>query len=125
MKSNVRQKALASFVNILIVMTLSLPIYLHAGWETGRISSVILWFLYNLLFRRRCVGMMVAGTYLERPASILYVTLYTLGFSTFFWSVLVPCDLLLANALCQIVSIKITGNTLHGWIGGQWTMREA
>ena len=66
--------------------------------------------------------MRVVGTYIEPPTSIWYATLYSLGFSTFFYHVYVPMDLLAVNGTLQVTSLAMTGNTLHGNLAGQGTM---
>ena len=125
MTSHIHQKALASIVNVLIVLIASLPIYLHSELEVWKQCTVILFFLYNLIFRHRCIGMMIAGTFLPQPANLSYVTLYTASFCTLFYHWHIPCDLLLINAIgCQIPCVVLTGNTLHGYLSGQSTNRN-
>lgn len=120
--SNPDRKILASIINCTLVTVISLPIYLVAEPQVWKLSAVILFFAYNLIFRRRCIGMMVAGTYLERPTSVRYAALYTISFSSLFYSWHVPGDLLVANGLLfQLPSLALTGNTAHGLLGGQWT----
>ena len=65
--------------------------------------------------------MMVAGTYLRQPANLYYIVLYTISFSTLFYWLLWPFDLLLINAACQIPCYVFTRNTFHGFIAGQFT----
>jgi hypothetical protein len=122
--STVWQKIGASAVNISIVCTISLPILLVNGYEVWRPCVIGLWFVYNLLFRARCIGMMCMGTVLQQPASLRYVTLYTAGFSTLWYSVIFSCDLLLANAFCQAISVHYTGGTIYSALSGEYTFNE-
>ena len=69
--------------------------------------------------------MRVVGTYIHPPCSVLYVSLYTVGFSTFFYHVAFPFDLLLLNGIAQIWSIIMTGNTLHANLAHQMTVSRA
>lgn len=126
MNSDPNLKILASIVNCSLVTLTSLPVYFLADVPTWKASAVLLFFLYNLNFRRRCLGMIIVGTYLERPASVRYVALYSISYASLFYYWQVPGDLLVINGLAfQLPSLALTGNTAHGWLGGQWTVREA
>lgn len=120
--SSLWQKVGASTVNCSLALLLSLPLYPFVSVELWKISTIMIFFVYNLCFRSRCLGMRLVGTFSERPTSILYAALYSLGFSTFFYSVWIPGDLLTANAVIQIGSVTMTGNTAHALLAGQGTI---
>jgi hypothetical protein len=118
-------KAIASTVNCAVIFAASLPIYTLAGLTWWRVSSVVLFFLYNILLSRRCWGMMVARTHLNLPASLTYCALYTGSFTTLLFWIWVPFDLAFANGVfLQLPCLLIKKNTLHGYLAGRRTMTE-
>jgi hypothetical protein len=120
--SSTSQKVAASTVNCVIVFTASVPFYLMFSVDAWRAATVILFFSYNMIFRKRCIGMMLVGTYSEKPASPVYAALYTLSFSTVLWYWIFPLDLALAYGFTvQAPCVMLTGNTLHGWITNEGT----
>lgn len=123
MRSSVGQKALASSVNVAVVFTASGPFFLLMPLDVWKVMTVVLFFSYNMVFRRRCLGMMLVGTFLERPASIAYIALYTLSFSTI---ILLPLEWALAYCFgVQLPCVLATGNTLHGWLCNEGSRVDA
>lgn len=120
--SRLWQKLGASTVNCVLVLLLTLPLLLVLNVEQWKIVSIAIFWSYNICFRSRCLGMRLVGTFIEGRSSILYVSLYTAGFSTFFYCACIPGDLLAANTIAQIVSLAMTNNTLHANLAGQGTI---
>jgi hypothetical protein len=121
MTTSLAQKLLASTVNCSIVLMLSLPFC--DLWPTNwKAISVLICFAYHMLFRRRCAGLVVARAYNRSPASTLYVALYSLGWSTVLYSVIVPFDLLVCYGTVQALCVKLTGNPLPAWLTGSQTV---
>jgi hypothetical protein len=121
--TSLSQKLLASTVNCTIILALSAPFYVL--WPSSwKVSSVILCFVYHMIFRRRCPGLIVARAYNRTPVSITYAALYSLGYSTMIYSIMVPCDLLLCYGTAQVLSVKLTGNPLPAWLTGSQTLRD-
>src|SRR5215471_8207895 len=121
--SNTHQKVFASTVNCFIVLMLSLPFYVL--WpDRWKVMAVILCFAYHLIFRRRCPGLLIAGTYNERPVSTIYAALYSLGFSTTVFSVLIPLDLMFCYGVAQGLCHRITGNTIPAWLTSSRTLYD-
>ena len=119
------KKALASAVNVSIVFGITSPIYFFFGIETWRISYLILFFGYSLVWRERCLGQRVARTYQDQPTSPAYAALYTASTATLIFWVFVPLDLALANGLfLQLPCLMIWGNTPHGLIARRRTVTE-
>ena len=123
--SSIPQKIGASAINCSLVMMVAAPLYPLLGVELWKLATITAFFSYNLICRKRCIGMYVVHTFIEPPTSFRYAALYSLGFATFFYSVWFPMDLLLANGLLQVGSLAMTGNTLHGNLAGQGTMSRA
>ena len=120
MKSTLFQNIAASCINFIVVGGVSSPIAITNGYETWRPSVIGLWFVYNWIFRERCIGMIVMGTSFEKPVSVTYVTLHTLGFLTIFYHLFLSYDLLLANGLLQLISMRLTGGTIYSSLSGEY-----
>lgn len=120
--SRVWQKVGASAINCAAVLILTLPFLLFVSIELWKLLTILVFFLYNLIFRRRCLGMRIVHTFIDPPASPLYIVNYTIGYATFFYYVMVPFDLLALNGVAQTVSVMTTGNTLHARLAGQGTL---
>jgi hypothetical protein len=119
------KKATASAVNVGIVFTTTSPIYYFLGVEVWRICCIALFFGYNLLLRRRCLGQRIAHTYQNEPTSFAYAALYTASTATLLFWVWMPLDIALANGLClQLPCLMIFGNTPHGLLARRKTMTE-
>jgi hypothetical protein len=120
------RKAGATWINFAVVLTASSPLFVILGLELWKVCAVLNCFLYTTLFRRRCLGMMVVGSYMLEPAPVFYNVLYTAGFATVLYSVRFPFDLLLLVIGAQLVCIMLTGDTIHANLTGVKTMtREA
>lgn len=127
------QKVLASLINTSVVVmagTALLP--LVSSVLAWKIVVVGIFFLYNLVFlaspRKRCLGMMIAGTEWERAyplkQHLLLNVFYTASFAALFWWLWFPFDLFLYNMLIvQLPSVMITGSTFHGFISGRMRTR--
>jgi hypothetical protein len=66
--------------------------------------------------------MRLVGTFIEPPTTLLYASLYSCGFATFFYNVWFPMDLLAANGILQVTSLAMTGNTAHAFLARSGTM---
>lgn len=121
MSTSLIQKLTASMVNCSIILILSVP---FCDWWPNywKAISVGLCFVYHMIFRRRCVGLMIARAYNSQPARATYVALYSCGYSTLLYWVLIPCDLLLCYGVAQALSVRLTGNTLPGWLTNSRTL---
>lgn len=120
--SRLWQKVIASAINCAAVLALTLPFVAFLGVELWKIITISSFFCYNVICRKRCLGMRFVGTFIEPPTTVLYALTYTTGFATIFYSVALPGDLLALNGFLQTVSYMTTGNTAHGWVAGQATM---
>jgi hypothetical protein len=119
------RKVTASAVNVTVVFAGTSWIYWLWGVEAWRISCIALFFGYNLLLPRRCLGQRIAGTYQSDPTSVAYAALYTGSTATLLFWIWVPLDLALANGLLlQLPCLAIWGNTPHGLIARRKTMTE-
>jgi ribosomal protein L37AE/L43A len=122
----ITHKATASSVNVAVVFVLTGPVYIAAGVEWWRGSCIALFFSYNLLLSRRCLGMVIARTRQNLPTNPAYAALYTASFATLLFWIHFPLDVALANGLfIQLPCLMIYGNTPHGLITGRKTMTEA
>jgi hypothetical protein len=122
MSTGVGDKVGASMINVSLIVFASLPLYaVMPDVNTWRLSCVVIFVIYNLMFRKRCLGMRLMGTYIHPPSSIPYVAAYAAGFASIIYWVWLPFDLLLLNSAAQLTSILRTGNTLHGWLTGSET----
>ena len=123
MNSDPNLKIIASVINCSLVTLISLPIYFVAEIAVWKASAVALFFIYNVLFRKRCVGMYLVRTYQERPASVRFAALYSISYSSLLFYVYVPGDLLCINGLVfQLPCLALVGNTAHGYLAGQQTL---
>jgi hypothetical protein len=119
------RKAIASAVNVSIVFTATSWIYVLWGSEVWRGSCIALFFGYNILLSKRCLGQRVARTYQDQPTSVAYAALYTASTATLLFWLWVPLDLALANGLfLQLPCLMIFGNTPHGLLARRRTMTE-
>jgi hypothetical protein len=66
--------------------------------------------------------MYVAGTKYLAPPTTAYIVLYSLSFSTVLFSVWLPFDLLVCYVVAQLLCIRLTGNTIPGWLTGVRTI---
>jgi hypothetical protein len=116
-------KAGASMINFSLMIGASIPLYLiMPDVESWRASLIATFFIYNWIFRDRCLGMRLMDTYIERPASVPYIGAYTTGFASILYSRWFPFDLGLLYATVQGAVYVKTGNTLHGTITGSFTL---
>ena len=124
MRSTTTQKVLASTVNCSIVLMLSVPFYVM--WpEHWRSLSVALCLGYHLVFRRRCPGTVIARTTFQTKAPASYHALYTCGYATILYWIVVPFELACllhrgASTLRPLDGEHITGladEQLHGGLG--------
>lgn len=122
------EKLLASAVNAVFVILISLPIGVWSDFSVvWSITAVLMFFVMQIAdtHRRigfRCLGMRVTGSRWERTyrrgQKVLYSFLYTLSFATLFVHVYAPFDVFLANMLLlQLPTVLLTGTTFHGWVG--------
>ncbi len=121
-RSALWQKAGATTVNASVAALLAAPFTL-VSFEAWRLAAVAAFFGYNLACRDCCWGCRAVGSVPNRPATLCYVALYTLGFSTCLYSFAVPGDLLVINGAIQAGFLAFTGNTAHGWLGGVYTFK--
>ena len=121
-RSTVAEKFGASAINAVTALIVSTPAAWW-GFETWRLALVGTLFISQVCSRGQCIGCRLIGTVPNRPATPLYIALYTLGFATTVFWVVVPLDLFVVNMTAQMISLKLTGNTLHGWLAGVYTER--
>jgi hypothetical protein len=120
------RKAGATWVNFAIVLGATEPLYPLLSVNLWKAAAVGNCFIYTMLFRRRCIGMMVFGTYMLEPVNAGCALLYSAGFATLLYWVLFPFDLLLVAVGAQFVCLVVTGDTIHAKLTGAVTMtREA
>jgi hypothetical protein len=126
--TNIFEKLFSSITNIAFTFVLSIPFLLIYGDTTKwKITWVGIFFLYNCIFEfvyNRCLGMMFSGTYYEKEKTgsqkIIYVSLYSISFSTILFYIWFPFDILILNLiLIQLPFVLITGNTFHGFVSGK------
>lgn len=103
-------------------MLLASPAAVLGGFEAWRATTLILFGVGTFLSRRRCLGCLVVGTRMNKEGT-LYCALYFLGFSTTLLWVWMPGDLLAVNLSCQALCLRLTGNTVHGWLTGTHSVR--
>lgn len=124
------EKLGTSSINILFTLILCSPFWI---WDTQfnqlKLISLFIFLIYSLgvifLPKNRCLWMILLGTYWKKKYSLnqhfLYAILYSLSFSSLFFWIIFPFDLLLFNILFfQIPSIILTGTTFHGYLS--WNM---
>ncbi|MFM2414914.1 MAG: hypothetical protein RI911_607 [Candidatus Parcubacteria bacterium] len=127
------EKIAASGINAVFAFGLATPFLMLWGPTLAWKWSVIgLFALYEIfvffVFKDRCFGMHVMGTYymrrFKKREHVLYNILYTLSFSTCLVHIFFPFDLLLFNILfVQLPFVLITGTTLHGYISNIETVK--
>ena len=119
------KKAMASAVNVSIVFTLTSPMYFFLGINAWRVCCLVLFFGYNLVLSKRCLGQRIARTYQDQPTNAAYAALYTASTATLLFWLWLPLDLAIANGLfLQLPCLMIWGNTPHGLIARRRTMTE-
>lgn len=133
-RTNIFEKAAASFINMILIFIISIPLFLYFGWSTVfKLSVIGLFLIYSLVFHmrhnHRCIGMRIIKTHWERNYSakhnLIYSFLYTLSFSTIFIWVFFPLDVFMLNMILQTICIFITGTTIHGYLsGGMHTVKH-
>lgn len=123
------EKLVPSIINAVITVTLSVPFYFLFGYGIEwKLSVIGIFYILQVIDTHEnrhfsCFGMRIFGSVWEKSYSRFqrncYSLLYTLSFSSLFFSVYFPFDLFLANMLLlQIPSILITQTTFHGLIAG-------
>ena len=126
-KTNIIEKAATSLINVAVVFIISLPFFKYLSLNNWKISVIFIFFFYNLFFllfnNNRCLEMVICKTYWDKRGSFLkeliFVTLYTLSFSTLFIWIWFPFDIFFINMLfLQLPIILITGTTVHGYLSG-------
>lgn len=120
-------KPMISLVNVALTFILAFPFLTHyefsREWEWAWIGT---FFLYNLVCEvlfEKCLGMKLFNAVYEIQSplwrKILYVILYTASFSTLFFYIWFPFDILLINIfVVQLPCVLFTGTTLHGFLSG-------
>jgi hypothetical protein len=123
------RKAGASFVNVGLILPAAYPL---GTIMDSRAAALILCFSYCItceLVCGRCLGMRVAGTvYEHRPGmmqSVLYSVLYTMAFSVVVIHIYFPLDLGVAYLLLDVITVRLTGTTPHGYLAGVRTVALA
>ena len=109
----------ASAHNCALIIVGSLPLLPLLGRENWRYAVITICFVFHIVFRRRDLGGIVNGLKYDPPPSVLWCALYSCGFSTIFYSVAVPFDVLGLYVLLQGVCLRATGYTIPGLIT-QW-----
>ena len=130
------EKLLPSVLNAATALFLSLPFYFYFDFSLSwKLSVILIFYLLqvidtheNLSFQ--CFGMRIFGTVWDKKYSRLqrniYSILYTLSFTTLFFSIYFPFDLLLINLLLiQLPTIYFSGTTLHGLLSGNMRSKIA
>lgn len=123
------EKLIPSLINVSLIIALSLPIAWWFGFGVEwKMSAIISMYLFQVFDTHRtrsfqCFGMRIFGTVWQNTYSQFqrntYSLLYTLSFSSVFFSVWFPFDLLLFNLFCvQLPCIYLTGTTCHGYLAG-------
>ena len=126
--TNISEKIIPSAINVLVVFTISSPfIFLWGFGLSWKLAIIAIFFVYNLVFAlfndNRCPGMIVAKTYWQKDfilsQKLVYTVIYTLSFSTIFFWLFFPFDLLLANLLLvQLPMVLAKDTTLHAYLSG-------
>jgi len=127
--TNALQKLSVSIINVFFVLLLSVPFYIHYGFNVQyKVILVVIFLFYNLVFilttRNRCLGMIILNIHWKEnyplKNQIIYAFLYTLSFSTAVIWIFFPFDLLLVNLLLiQLPFVLKTGTTAHGYFSGK------
>jgi len=122
--TSIFEKISASIINIVITFIIYLPFhYLINTVFYKKITLVIIFFLYNLIFlifnKNKCLWMMIMKTKYEKnyplKNKLLYIIFYTLSFASLFFSIYFPFDLFLANMIFLQLPIIITKKTTFHW----------
>lgn len=127
--TNWLEKLSASIVNILFVGLVALAMKQILPNVDWRVLFVTLFFIFSLVSlafpKKRDLGMAMVGSFWKQDYPLqnllLYTILYTISFTTIFIWIFFPFDLLLLNLTVQVVLIRFTGTTLHGFIAGNMT----
>lgn len=106
---------------------------LYNQWEWKVLCIAVFYFGCNMLFEAifgKCLGMCLFSIFVRKTRyavkrsfrqKLLYISLYTVSFST----VVISLKLFLINlVLLQIPCFLIKKNTLHGYLGGMKTVYE-
>lgn len=127
-----QEKLSASFVNVLLVLLISIPVFLkfHGDYHWKIITALIFFGYETLCFMtpgKRDLGMFTIRTSWKNVPGfgryIGYNLLYTLSFATVLWHIWFIPDLFLLNmCLIQIPFIFICNNTFHGQVTGMATV---
>lgn len=127
--TNIYEKLVPSLINAVVVLVISLPFFLL--WGHGlkwKMAVIAIFFVYNLGFaifnKNRCLGMIIAKTSWQKEFNLIqklvYTVLYTLSFSTIFFWIVFPFDLLLVNLLIlQLPLVLLRQTTLHAFLSGK------
>jgi len=130
-KTSALEKLLMSAINAIAVIFISIPfLILVESVFYKKIIVISVFFLFNLFFlvfnKNRCLGMILRkANYCKKHSTkenLVYITLYTLSFSTLFFWIMFPFDLFLINMLLiQLPFIYKTGTTFQGFMSGKLT----
>ncbi len=127
--TSIWEKLIPSIINTVITLVLSSPFYFLFGLDIKwKISAILIFYMLQVLDTHenvhfRCFGMRILGTVWGKKYSQsqrnMYSILYTVSFSTVFFHMYFPFDLLLVNIfLLQLPTILVSRTTLHGLLAG-------
>ncbi len=120
------EKLLTSVINSLVAILLVAPFLKLAENSISEklmiISSFFILKLAAMIFNQnRNLGMVIIGSYWNKPTTIFnqikYNLLYTISFASLFFWIVFPFDLALLNLLfIQAITVKITRTTMHAYL---------
>ncbi len=127
-KTNAFEKIFATSLGIFLFSPIILfLLFFNLPFLFIKLFCILLFFLVSLftgLYRVRTPGLKILNAKWDKYPPIknliLYSFLYTLSFSTLFFYVLFPFDLLILNLfLFQLPCVILKGTTLHAFLSGR------
>lgn len=133
--TSVLEKLIPSILNAVISLLVSIPLLYFFGISyEWKFATILIFYILQVIDTHehaefRCFGMRIFGTVWEKEYSRMqrniYSILYTLSFSTLFFSIFFPFDIFILNIiLLQLPTIFITGTTLHGLLAGNMRSKK-
>ena len=111
----------SSAVNCSAIIVGALPLLPLLGTNWWRYACIAICIAYHWIFRRQCLGNWLSGISNRQPLTLTYIAFYSAGFSTIFYTIAVPFDLLLIYVAAQYACCSLTGRTIPSILTGVWT----
>src|SRR6516164_3466450 len=108
----------SSAVNCSAIIVGALPLLPLLGTNWWRYACIAICIAYHWIFRHQCLGNWLSGISNKQPLTLTYIAFYSAGFSTIFYTIAVPFDLLAMYVAAQYACCSLTGQTIPAVIAG-------